>query len=758
MKSMKLLTICAALLTGTVTASAMPATVFAAAAETSDAAKCGENLTWAFDAATGTVTISGEGAMDDVDYADLLPWADLRDQIKAVVFEEGVTAVGNYAFAFCENLQSVTFADSITSIHKSGFNQCTVLGNFTLPPHLTEIGSRGFAFCRELTAVTLPDGMTTIGNDAFEGCSKLTDVTIPESVTEIGGWAFYVTPWLKAKIAENPMVIVNHILIDGMYTESDVTVPADVTAIAYKAFYTAVNLGDLTVLNPDCKICMEKSTVINHCDDATGAYSYTGTIRGYEGSTAQSFAEKYGLQFAALSKDPSAPAAELTAAAALGALYPNYTYVLRDGNESTKYSFAAGQTLTVTCAEPIGGISLKLEGPSGRWTVEGNGQSREFGQQGFQHDFADVSDMGANAVTVTFAAATSVAELRVFGIGQLPADVQVWQPCHDKADIALFSTHNDDEHLFLMGLIPDAIARGKKIQVIYFANHYGEPNRMHELLNALWQVGLRNYPVMGAFPDQYSETLAAAKSNLAYAGYSYDAVVGYQVSMMRRFRPDVVVGHDVNGEYGHGQHRLNSDTVMKAVELSGNPASYPDSAEKYGAWDVPKTYIHLLNTNRLVMNYDVPLDYYGGKTAYQVSLEGYALHYSQQYTWFTQWAKGSAGAPYTKASQITSYSPCLFGLYRTTVGLDSGINDMFEHIDTPPAVPKEPIEPKLLRGDVDLSGKVDVSDAVILARYLVGDDSFAITDQGLANADADGSGKLDTEDVNSIVRLIVGLV
>lgn len=439
----------------------------------------------------------------------------------------------------------------------------------------------------------------------------------------------------------------------------------------------------------------------------------------------------------------SADIAELTQSAELlDTLYPFNTYLMRDNNENTYFCFAAGHTVTIACDQPIAGISMKFQKPSGGWTVTADDCTLEFGQQGYQHDFADVSELGANRVTVTFSAPTDVAELRVFGEGELPDDVQVWQPCHEKADIALFSTHNDDEHLFFLGLIPDALARGKKIEVIYFANHYGEPIRMHELLNALWKVGLRNYPVMGPFPDQYSETLPAAKQNLAYAGFSYDSVIGYQVAMLRRFRPEIAVGHDINGEYGHGQHRANSDSLMNAVNLSGNPAYYPDSAAQYGAWDVPKTYIHLWGQNRLVMNYDIPLDYYGGKTAYQVSMEGYACHNSQQYTWFTQWARGYAGAPITAASQIGVYSPCIYGLYRSTVGLDTGINDMFEHIDTPRL------------GDADESGTVTAADAQMTlteAAAIVSGSDPAFTDAQKKAADVDLSGAVTAADAQHIL-------
>lgn len=43
---------------------------------------------------------------------------------------------------------------------------------------------------------------------------------------------------------------------------------------------------------------------------------------------------------------------------------------------------------------------------------------------------------------------------------------------------------------------------------------------------------------------------------------------------------------------------------------------------------------------------------------------------------------GTEGNPITKASQITRYSPCLYGLYDTQVGADVTGGDFFEHIVT----------------------------------------------------------------------------
>lgn len=44
-----------------------------AAAEEAASGKCGQDITWQFDAATGTLTIGGKGVMWDYDRADSVP-------------------------------------------------------------------------------------------------------------------------------------------------------------------------------------------------------------------------------------------------------------------------------------------------------------------------------------------------------------------------------------------------------------------------------------------------------------------------------------------------------------------------------------------------------------------------------------------------------------------------------------------------------------------------------------------------------------
>lgn len=390
---------------------------------------------------------------------------------------------------------------------------------------------------------------------------------------------------------------------------------------------------------------------------------------------------------------------------------------LTDGAEKTFVSVPAGGTITVD-SEDIGALYVKFHLKAKAWTATCNGVETAFGADGYLHEYAELTE-SADSVIMTFAEETQICEIRVFTAGDPPADVQVWQKPHEKADVMLLSSHSDDEQLFFAGLIPHCVANDVDLQVVYFCYHDDVPIRLHEQLNGLWAAGMRNYPVIGRFPDLYSESFDWAVNSFANYGFDREDFVSYQCEMIRRFKPEVVVAHDVNGEYGHGTHMLNTDTLIEALELTADAANYPESANTYGTWDVPKTYIHLWEERPIVMNYDIPLDYFGGKTAYEMSVAGYGCHNSQHWTWFTDWLIGTDNAPITAASQIGKYSPCNYGLYRTKVGDDVN-GDMFENVTLRKNIPPETTAPVTTEPAETTEQRSDAVSSVTAAKKPVG--------------------------------------
>ncbi len=137
--------------------------------------KCGDHATWLFDPDTHKLTISGTGEMYDYD-DDPKPWNDYSDNITSVEIKNGVTSIGNSAFAYCKGLTSITIPDSVESIGADAFSSCESLTSITIPDSVESIGADAFYNCTSLTSITIPDSVESIDYDAFYGCTGITDV------------------------------------------------------------------------------------------------------------------------------------------------------------------------------------------------------------------------------------------------------------------------------------------------------------------------------------------------------------------------------------------------------------------------------------------------------------------------------------------------------------------------------------------------------------------------------------------------------
>lgn len=283
------------------------------------------------------------------------------------------------------------------------------------------------------------------------------------------------------------------------------------------------------------------------------------------------------------------------------------------------------------------------------------------GENTYLHAYITLPQPCAQVTLQADAGALTVSELRVFATGAPPQDVQVWQPLPTNIDLMVLVAHPDDEFVFLGGTIPWYVAAmGKRVAVAYMSAT--NPGRRHELLNGLWTAGLKFYPVMGTFPDVFIKTLKGA-----YRYWKPDAVDHFIATLVYKYKPDVLVTHDIHGEYGHGAHRLCADASIRVISTMAQKGGYPDLAQAYGAWRVQKLYLHLYKTNPIKMNWRVPIASLGGQTALEVARAAFLCHRSQQ------------GVPYTVTDK-GALSGASFGLYYTSVGADVAGDDFFEHV------------------------------------------------------------------------------
>ena len=224
----------------------LPVTMEVRAAETGS---CGESLTWTLDDA-GILTISGTGPMTDYYYHHAdghAPWYSLRESIVSVVVEEGITAVGNYAFHGCNGIGDVSLPESLTGIGQWAFNGCTGLGNITLPQSVHSIGSHAFYGCAGLSSIVLPEGVTEISDYAFSWCTALEGITLPDSVTDIGVHAFWNCTSLSSITIPDSVTGIGESAFEDCENLNDITIPEGVTVIGDSTFSYCENLRTITL-------------------------------------------------------------------------------------------------------------------------------------------------------------------------------------------------------------------------------------------------------------------------------------------------------------------------------------------------------------------------------------------------------------------------------------------------------------------------------------------------------------------------------
>ena len=372
---------------------------------------------------------------------------------------------------------------------------------------------------------------------------------------------------------------------------------------------------------------------------------------------------------------------------------------LTDASLTTVWTSSGDAYIDISAApgEEVGSVYIQWEAPPDVRNVSAyyphsvrpaGSSGTESGPDGytFVNDFIALPGP-ASGIRISWSKQTgsvSVAGVRVFSPGEVPLDIQQWKPMLEKADMLLISTHADDEHLYFGGAMPVYAGEyGKKVQVAYFVDH--GILRTRELLGGLWEVGVTNYPLISDFPDQYVGSYDAAVDF-----YGLEEALEFQVMLLRRFKPEVVLGHDLDGEYGHGAHMLNARSLTMALDLAADPEKYPELETEYGVWDVKKCYLHLYEENEIIMDWTLPLAHFGGRSGWDMAKAGYDHHVSQHRFKFLV--------------RIEGPNDCRrFGLFRSTVGPDIARNDFFENIPvaevTEPAPTVTPSGGSVISGD-----------------------------------------------------------
>ena len=184
--------------------------------------------------------------------------------LTSLIIGYSVNKIDYGTFRGCTGLTSLIIGSSVTEISDGGvepanmpFNECTGLTSISVDSNNPKYDSRDncnaiietltnslFLGCKN---TIIPNTVTSIGKVAFENCTGLTSITIPNSVTSIGNLAFYGCTGLTSVVCLIPTPLqINEGAFRGVYENADLYVlPESVNA--YKSTYPWSKFNVLSV-------------------------------------------------------------------------------------------------------------------------------------------------------------------------------------------------------------------------------------------------------------------------------------------------------------------------------------------------------------------------------------------------------------------------------------------------------------------------------------------------------------------------------
>lgn len=159
----------------------------------------------------------------------------------------GAKAVGDKAFTYCSQLESVFISSPSTTYGDMVFSNCIFLKEVRFSELVAELGTSMFRNCTSLEEVSLPKGLEKVSANLFYACTALKSVAFNSSVEEIGEYTFFGCTSLKYVALSEGMKKIGIYAFSGCTSLEMIVLPSSITEISDFSFFGCTSLKKITL-------------------------------------------------------------------------------------------------------------------------------------------------------------------------------------------------------------------------------------------------------------------------------------------------------------------------------------------------------------------------------------------------------------------------------------------------------------------------------------------------------------------------------
>lgn len=240
---------------------------------------------------------------------------------------------------------------------------------------------------------------------------------------------------------------------------------------------------------------------------------------------------------------------------------------------------------------------------------------------------------GTTEVRFTGKAPYAVSEVRVYASETPPEGLAVLKPPKTEPSVLLLLAHTGDEAFYFGSLLP--YCASDEVALAFLMSESRQAQQ--EAIELQYALGAQHQPIFADFP-YYRAYMDNAKM---YQLHKKADVEAYMITLLRAYRPEVLVTHASEGENGDCMHALAAAHALLGAQKAAEPLAQRESAAQYGAWQVQSVFEHRSEGEAPLYDTELPLLSHGDRSARELAEAGYA-----RYTFLAQYHQTVTDTPY----------------------------------------------------------------------------------------------------------------